>query len=45
VVSGGLACVAGALVLGALIPALRNATLDGPVGEDITAPAIPEIVD
>jgi ENTS family enterobactin (siderophore) exporter len=39
VVSGGLACVAGALVLGALIPAVRNATLaplDGgePVPED-----------
>ncbi len=33
VVSGGLACVAGALVLGALIPALRNATLAGPAGE------------
>jgi ENTS family enterobactin (siderophore) exporter len=35
VVSGGLACVAGALVLGALIPALRHAVLnespDGPV--------------
>jgi ENTS family enterobactin (siderophore) exporter len=45
VVSGGLACVAGALVLGALIPALRNATLDGPGREDITAPAIPEIAD
>lgn len=27
VVSGGLACVAGALVLGALIPALRNSSL------------------
>jgi ENTS family enterobactin (siderophore) exporter len=39
VVSGGLACVAGALVLGALIPAVRHATLapldDGePVPED-----------
>ena len=45
VVSGGLACVAGALLLGALIPALRNATLDGPVREDITAPAIPETAD
>ena len=33
VVSGGLACVAGALVLGAMIPALRNATLSGAVGE------------
>ncbi len=47
VVSGGLACVAGALVLGALIPALRNAKLtgsadDGPPGqaaEQVTAPA------
>ena len=29
VVSGGLACVAGALILGALIPALRHATLAG----------------
>ena len=27
VVSGGLACVAGAVVLGTLIPALRTATL------------------
>jgi len=27
VVSGGLACVAGALILGAMIPALRGATL------------------
>ena len=33
VVSGGLACVAGALVLGTLIPALRNATLAGPASE------------
>jgi ENTS family enterobactin (siderophore) exporter len=33
VVSGGLACVAGALVLGTLIPALRNATLAGPAGD------------
>jgi MFS transporter, ENTS family, enterobactin (siderophore) exporter len=29
VVSGGLACVAGAVLLGSLIPALRNATLTG----------------
>jgi MFS transporter, ENTS family, enterobactin (siderophore) exporter len=29
VVSGGIACVAGALILGALIPALRNAKLTG----------------
>jgi MFS transporter, ENTS family, enterobactin (siderophore) exporter len=46
VVSGGLACVAGALVLGALIPALRNATLTesddpaGPAGEP--APGAPQ---
>ncbi len=33
VVSGGLACVAGAVVLGTLIPALRNATLAGPASE------------
>ena len=33
VVSGGLACVAGALVLGAMIPALRGATFSGPVAE------------
>jgi ENTS family enterobactin (siderophore) exporter len=30
VVSGGLACVVGALLLGAVIPALRKATLAGP---------------
>jgi ENTS family enterobactin (siderophore) exporter len=30
VVSGGLACVAGALLLGALIPALRHSTLAEP---------------
>jgi MFS transporter, ENTS family, enterobactin (siderophore) exporter len=30
VVSGGLACVGGALLLAALIPALRNASLAGP---------------
>jgi MFS transporter, ENTS family, enterobactin (siderophore) exporter len=34
VVSGGLACVAGALVLGALIPALRAASLHAPSAED-----------
>lgn len=33
VVTGGLACVAGALVLGALIPALRNSALTEPVDE------------
>jgi ENTS family enterobactin (siderophore) exporter len=37
VVSGGLACVAGALVLGTLIPALRNATLAGPAGDRTAA--------
>jgi MFS transporter, ENTS family, enterobactin (siderophore) exporter len=41
VVSGGLACVAGALVLGTLIPALRNATLAGPAGE-LAAAAEPQ---
>jgi hypothetical protein len=46
VVSGGLACVAGALVLGALIPALRNASLAGPARQDAvpTAP-VPEAAD
>jgi ENTS family enterobactin (siderophore) exporter len=34
VVSGGLACVGGALLLGALFPALRHATLAGPGGEN-----------
>ncbi len=46
VVSGGLACVAGALVLGALIPALRNSTLteDGPAaGADTLADSRPAI--
>lgn len=33
VVSGGLACVAGALLLGAAIPALRQSRLSGPGGE------------
>jgi len=42
VVSGGLACVAGALILGALIPALRHATLAGPPAE--TSP-VPEAAD
>jgi hypothetical protein len=42
VVSGGLACVAGALILGALIPALRHATLAGPAAE--TSP-VPEVAD
>jgi ENTS family enterobactin (siderophore) exporter len=38
VVTGGLACVAGALVLGAMIPALRGATFSGSAGES-PAPA------
>jgi MFS transporter, ENTS family, enterobactin (siderophore) exporter len=38
VVSGGLACVGGALLLGALFPALRHATLAGPEGEHAQAP-------
>lgn len=36
VVSGGLICVAGALLLGVLNPALRNASLSGPVPEQDT---------
>jgi MFS transporter, ENTS family, enterobactin (siderophore) exporter len=36
VVSGGVACVAGALVLGAMIPALRKATLTGPLDEPVS---------
>ncbi len=46
VVSGGLACVAGALVLGALIPALRNSTLTdaGPAADaDTLADSRPAI--
>jgi MFS transporter, ENTS family, enterobactin (siderophore) exporter len=39
VVSGGLACVAGALVLGAAIPALRRAKLSASVGEPATVAA------
>jgi ENTS family enterobactin (siderophore) exporter len=35
VVSGGLACVAGALILGAVSPALRRATLGGQDGGDL----------
>jgi len=34
VVSGGLACVAGALVLGAINPALRRAVLSSPRASD-----------
>jgi MFS transporter, ENTS family, enterobactin (siderophore) exporter len=40
VVSGGLACVVGAIVLGALIPALRHATLPRQAG-DISAGQVP----
>jgi ENTS family enterobactin (siderophore) exporter len=43
VVSGGLACVAGAVLLGALIPSLRNATLTGEdpvIAKDSTPPAV-----
>jgi MFS transporter, ENTS family, enterobactin (siderophore) exporter len=39
VVSGGLACVAGALVLGALIPALRTARLSGAPDEPLATAA------
>ncbi len=43
VVTGGLACVAGALILGALIPALRNSTLTGsPGGQEPAAAAAQE---
>ena len=54
VVSGGLACVGGALLLGALIPALRHATLAGPVteqapparpGQASATPPLPEAAD
>jgi ENTS family enterobactin (siderophore) exporter len=46
VVSGGLACVAGALLLGALIPSLRNATLAGPHGERAAGePTVPEAAE
>lgn len=37
VVSGGLACVGGALLLGALFPSLRHASLAGP--QDADAPS------
>jgi MFS transporter, ENTS family, enterobactin (siderophore) exporter len=46
VVSGGLACVGGALLLGSLIPALRHASLEGRAREDVVAPTpIPEAAD
>ncbi len=49
VVSGGLACVAGALLLGALIPSLRNATLAGPHADRApgspSEPPVPEGAD
>ena len=38
VISGGLACVGGALLLGALIPAVRHASLH-PLGQDAAAPS------
>ncbi len=43
VVSGGLACVAGAVLLGTLIPSLRNATLTGEdavMAKDSAPPAV-----
>ena len=40
VVSGGLACVGGALLLGALFPALRHATLAGPGNENVATPVV-----
>lgn len=46
VVSGGLACMGGALVLGALIPALRHASLAGPARPDPrSASAVAEAAD
>jgi len=39
VVSGGLACVAGALLLGALIPGLRHASLSGPAAAELPGQA------
>ena len=39
VVSGGLACVAGALILGAAIPALRHAKLSAVPAEPVAAGA------
>jgi MFS transporter, ENTS family, enterobactin (siderophore) exporter len=46
VVSGGLACIAGALVLGALFPALRHASLAGPGRENAPPGApVPEAAD
>jgi MFS transporter, ENTS family, enterobactin (siderophore) exporter len=45
VVSGGLACVAGALVLGALFPALRNATLAGPSADTPAGTPVGEPAD
>jgi ENTS family enterobactin (siderophore) exporter len=43
VVSGGLACLGGALLLGALIPALRHTTLLGPPADP--APPLPDPAD
>ena len=43
VVSGGLACIGGALLLGALFPSLRHASLAGP--QDTDAKPVPEPAD
>jgi len=45
VVSGGVACVAGAVLLGALFPALRHATLAGPAPDKAPAEPAPEAAD
>jgi ENTS family enterobactin (siderophore) exporter len=45
VVSGGVACVAGAVLLGALFPALRHATLAGPAPDKAPAAPAPEAAD
>ncbi len=46
VVSGGLACIGGALLLGALFPSLRHASLAGPAAEGTPSePPVPEAAD
>jgi MFS transporter, ENTS family, enterobactin (siderophore) exporter len=45
VVSGGLACVGGALLLGALIPALRHASLAGPARQGPPPSPVAEATD
>jgi MFS transporter, ENTS family, enterobactin (siderophore) exporter len=45
VVSGGLACVGGALLLGALFPALRNATRAGPSADTPAGAPVGEPAD